>query len=202
MISRFSVRHVSRTFGLLQRAAAAYSSTVNSKVLHPGQRYQHLTRSAGPCWLPRSLAAELPKPRDSSRNRQGLHCAGKGNIFGHQLHRIKTKKPCQGRVSFGLTGACNTLSQGLGEISALAGWDTRPGKPILSRKLSPVQLPASPDTSSRRLESRCFGPGKVIATDQGDLFTVAGIAGQVRPARARRQWQGSVKPQPRALSLS
>ena len=116
--------------------------------------------------------------------------------------RIKTKKPCQGRVSFGLTGACNTLSQGLGEISALAGWDTRPGKPILSRKLSPVQLPASPDTSSRRLESRCFGPGKVIATDQGDLFTVAGIAGQVRPARARRQWQGSVKPQPRALSLS
>ena len=33
---------------------------------------------------------------------------------------------------------------------------------------------------------------EVIATDQGDLFTVAGIAGQVRPARARRQRQGSV----------
>lgn len=128
-----------------------------------------LTRSAGPYGLSHSCAAELPKPRDSSRNRQGLHCAVKGNIFGYQLHSFKTKKPCQGRVSFGLTGDCNTFSQGLGESQLLQGGI----RDLVSQfcrenpRLSSFQPPPTPLPDAWNQDA--LGPGSNSYRSRGSL---------------------------------
>ncbi|VFB18074.1 Uncharacterised protein [Pseudomonas fragi] len=87
-------------------------------------------------------------------------CAERANAIslGNRYIALKRKNPAKAGF-IRASGDCNRSGQGLGNL-CFSVRGTRPGKPILSGKLPSVQLPASPDTSSRRLESRCFGPGK------------------------------------------